>query len=596
MGASLAGALGRPRAGRPRRVEVLVEYQLPLTSKRADVVLCGEHPRPGGPRTSSSSSSSGRRPTSSRAPPTSQPSTDWARGSIPSPRSAATASTCATSWRRPTPPPTASPVSPTCTTPPTDVAELCGYPQDEHGRLFTGQRRGEFLGYLRSRLSPPTPASTLPPAAGSAVRRASSSWRSPPRRSSSREQFVLLDEQRVAYSPGPARGREGADRATTRKSSSSPAARAAGKSVIALSLLGELSRRAALSLHATGSRSFTQTLRKVAGARAPRSQGPVQVLQPVHRRRAATASTSSSATRPTASARHRPTGTRRRAAQPADAQVDELIDAARVPVFLLDENQVVRPGEMGTVEDIDEAARERGLDVHRIDLDAQFRCGGSAAYVEWVQRLLGLEPGGPMPGRATSAFDVRRSRHRRRRWRRRSRAARRATTAPASPPATAGRGATPLRTARSCPTSRSATGSRRGTTRETSRRRCAPAAVLGQRPGGFDQVGCVYTAQGFEYDCAGVIFGPDLVWRNDRWVSQPSQSHDSLVKRGAAQDSTGRSEHLQGAADAWDARGGRLLDRPRDTTATRVAGSGWLVEAQNVPVGAVAGTAAKGDN
>jgi hypothetical protein len=30
-------------------VEVLVEYQLPLTSKRADVVLCGLHPRTGQP-------------------------------------------------------------------------------------------------------------------------------------------------------------------------------------------------------------------------------------------------------------------------------------------------------------------------------------------------------------------------------------------------------------------------------------------------------------------------------------------------------------------------------------------------------------------
>lgn len=26
-------------------VEVLIEYQLPLTSKRADVILCGTHPR-----------------------------------------------------------------------------------------------------------------------------------------------------------------------------------------------------------------------------------------------------------------------------------------------------------------------------------------------------------------------------------------------------------------------------------------------------------------------------------------------------------------------------------------------------------------------
>ena len=31
------------------QVEVLIEYQLPQTSKRADVVLCGTHPRSGRP-------------------------------------------------------------------------------------------------------------------------------------------------------------------------------------------------------------------------------------------------------------------------------------------------------------------------------------------------------------------------------------------------------------------------------------------------------------------------------------------------------------------------------------------------------------------
>jgi hypothetical protein len=30
---------------------------------------------------------------------------------------------------------------------------------------------------------------------------------------------------------------------------------------------------------------------------------------------------------------------------------------------------------------------------------------------------------------------------------------------------------------------------------------------------GIDQVGCVYTAQGFEFDYVGVIFGPDFVYR-----------------------------------------------------------------------------------
>ena len=39
-------------------------------------------------------------------------------------------------------------------------------------------------------------------------------------------------------------------------------------------------------------------------------------------------------------------------------------------------------------------------------------------------------------------------------------------------------------------------------------------------------MGCVYTAQGFEYDYAGVIIGPDLVWRDDAWVAVRSANKD----------------------------------------------------------------------
>lgn len=40
------------------------------------------------------------------------------------------------------------------------------------------------------------------------------------------------------------------------------------------------------------------------------------------------------------------------------------------------------------------------------------------------------------------------------------------------------------------------------------------------RPEGVHQVGCIYTAQGFEFDYIGVIFGPDLVYDplHTRWV------------------------------------------------------------------------------
>ena len=46
------------------------------------------------------------------------------------------------------------------------------------------------------------------------------------------------------------------------------------------------------------------------------------------------------------------------------------------------------------------------------------------------------------------------------------------------------------------------------------------------RPGGERQVGCVYTAQGLEYHDAGVILGPDLVRRGDRWEARPEESRD----------------------------------------------------------------------
>ena len=46
----------------------------------------------------------------------------------------------------------------------------------------------------------------------------------------------------------------------------------------------------------------------------------------------------------------------------------------------------------------------------------------------------------------------------------------------------------------------------------------------------------MYTAQGFEYDYAGVIMGPDLVWRTGEWVAQPDKSFDTQVKRGSTRE------------------------------------------------------------
>lgn len=57
-----------------------------------------------------------------------------------------------------------------------------------------------------------------------------------------------------------------------------------------------------------------------------------------------------------------------------------------------------------------------------------------------------------------------------------------------------------------------------------------PSALWASDPAGFGQVGCIYTAQGFEYDHAGVIIGLDLVWREGRWVTVRDANRDPDFK------------------------------------------------------------------
>lgn len=58
------------------------------------------------------------------------------------------------------------------------------------------------------------------------------------------------------------------------------------------------------------------------------------------------------------------------------------------------------------------------------------------------------------------------------------------------------------------------------------------APLWAYSPGGENQVGCIYTAQGFEFDYVGVIFGTDLVYRpGEGWKGDKRNSQDSIVKR-----------------------------------------------------------------
>ncbi|EPD94836.1 hypothetical protein HMPREF1486_02650 [Streptomyces sp. HPH0547] len=525
----LANALNDAGLG---RVEVLLEYGLPLNSKRADAVLAGVHPTTGLP----SYVVVELKQWSSAEPDDDDPSlcridayaravlnpVDQVRGYCeylvsfngalaehPDRISGAAYLHNATRF---------------------GVSGLFAAEQNEYGRLFIGERRGEFIDYLRSKLGAESGAAAADELVNGKIGPSRQLMAVAAQEVREREQFVLLDEQQVAYRTvlNAVRRAKQSDHKEVVVVTGGPGT---GKSVIALSLLGELYRQGITALHATGSNSFTTTMRKVAGARKREVQGlfkyfnsfmtternslDVLICDEAHR------------IRETSANRYTPASNRT-----GKPQIDELIDAARVPVFLLDEHQVVRPGEMGTVAEIKEAAARKGLHCRLVSLDSQFRCGGSDAYLRWVIRLLGLEPGGPvawepdgrmqllladspqemeayLQERRAQGYGARMSAGYCWKW------TKKVPPGQALPAdVTVGEWQRPWNVYGD----RAVGGA-------------PPAALWATDPAGFGQVGCVYTAQGFEYDWSGVIIGPDLVWRGDHWVTDRTQSKDPVFKK-----------------------------------------------------------------
>ncbi|WP_067717665.1 DUF2075 domain-containing protein [Nocardia yamanashiensis] len=423
------------------------------------------------------------------------------------------------------------------------IPTLMKYRQDRFGRMFTQDTEAELVDHLRSVLDVDGGRDRAQESADRLLRFAHGPskplLRLAAKEIQDREQFVLLDEQRVAYKlVEQAVARARAERTqTVVVVLGGPGS---GKSVIALSLLGELSRQGRKVHHATGSSAFTNTMRKVAGSRntrvktmfkyfnnyvgaAPRELD-VLICDEAHRVRENSV--------------NRWTGKEARAL--ARRQIDELIDVAWVPVFLLDENQIVRPGEMGSLGEITAAAIAAGCKLEEVRLDGQFRCGGSDAFDEWVRRLLGLDPLPPISwSRLTAGTDDDYS-----------------VASAATPDALEAwisrqreeHSGTARLTAGYCWPWSDPVGSsdtthlvddvaigdwkRPWNAKPGKRIPNAPESYYwASDDRGFGQVGCIYTAQGFEYDWSGVIFGPDFVRRGDRWVARREFSEDPAVKK-----------------------------------------------------------------
>lgn len=195
-------------------------------------------------------------------------------------------------------------------------------------------------------------------------------------------------------------------------------------------------------------------------------------------------------------------------------QVREIIGAARCAVFFLDEDQRVTIKDIGTREAIERLARDAGAQVTRMELASQFRCNGSDGYLAWLDAVLGLRSTANKL-LSSEEFDFRvldspvelhaliteRNRERNRarvvagycwEWASKKDAAAADIVIPGF-----------------------------GYAKQWNLTRDGSLWIIS--PESVEQVGCIHTCQGLEVDYVGVIVGDDLVVRDGRVQTRPER-------------------------------------------------------------------------
>src|SRR5271167_4033840 len=215
-------------------------------------------------------------------------------------------------------------------------------------------------------------------------------------------EYVLLDEQLVVYD----KVVEAAKRGVKGKKKTAIIVKGGpgtGKSVIAMNLLGDLSEVGLNAHYVTGSRAFTSTVREIVGSRAATQVRyfnsymgadvnviDVMIADEAHR------------IRETSNNRFTPKVKRSKV-----SQIQELLKASRTSVFFIDDNQIVRPGEIGSTDYIKAEAEKLNCDVCEFELEAQFRCAGSDAFVNWINNTLGIHRTANVIWNQADEFDFR---------------------------------------------------------------------------------------------------------------------------------------------------------------------------------------------
>jgi uncharacterized protein len=226
-----------------------------------------------------------------------------------------------------------------------------------------------------------------------------------------------------------------------------------------------------------------------------------------------------------------------RAADRSDMpMVDQLIRCAKTTVFFIDDKQRVRHQEIGNSSFIKSAARKFEASVEEVELLSQFRCMGSNNYLEWIESVLGYTDE-KKTLKKNEIFDFRIFSSPAELY---EELKKKESVKPNSSRLVAGY-CWPWHDPR--PDGTLVNDVKIGDFEmpwETKGEHAVGQYPVwyqwAYKPNGFKQVGCIYTAQGFEFDYIGVIIGPDLKYskETDSLNGDMSATKDPTLRRDPA--------------------------------------------------------------
>ena len=197
-------------------------------------------------------------------------------------------------------------------------------------------------------------------------------------------EFVLVDDQKVVYETCLAKADQASDeRKQVVIVRGGPGT---GKSVVAVNLLVELTRRGQL----------TKYVSKNAAPRAVYAQKLAGHLRRVEIGNLFAGSGGFHNTAPNTfhtlvvDEAHRLNEKSGLYANLGQNQIMELIRSARCTVFFADDDQVVTLSDIGRTAELEDWAQQMGAEVTHMELASQFRCAGSDGYISWLDNFLGI--------------------------------------------------------------------------------------------------------------------------------------------------------------------------------------------------------------